>query len=192
MWRILGASRGKRAEAIPRGVRTFRGRLIFLFVVGVMIPLVAVTFFLRSAIQTRSEQDTLDHGRTALITARRVLDDYLASECSPLAVLDDLLLTWLSNAVGYDLTVYAPDSTLVATSRRDLYAAGLVPDRVPAPAFVAIGLAGAGEQAGARVVSGGRFEEITTALEAVPGVPGVRSPGILSLLLLPQRRVAEA
>ena len=67
-----------------------------------------------------------------------------------------------------------------------------MPDRVPAAAYVTIGLAGAGEQAGARVVSGGRFEEITTGLEAVPGVPGVRSPGLLSLLLLPQRRVAEA
>jgi nitrogen fixation/metabolism regulation signal transduction histidine kinase len=33
---------------------------------------------------------------------------------------------------------------------------------------------------------------MATALTAVPGVPGVRSPGLLSLLLLPQQRVAEA
>ncbi|MGH9368906.1 MAG: hypothetical protein ACRD3M_14675, partial [Thermoanaerobaculia bacterium] len=32
----------------------------------------------------------------------------------------------------------------------------------------------------------------SAALGAVPGVPGLHSPGLLSLLLLPQRRVAEA
>ncbi|HKA35470.1 MAG TPA: ATP-binding protein, partial [Thermoanaerobaculia bacterium] len=99
---------------------------------------------------------------------------------------------WLANSVGYDLSVYAPDSTLVATSRRDLYAAGIVPDRVPGNAYVTIGLAGGGQHAGSRIVSGGTFEEITTSLAAIPGVPGVRSPGLLSLLLLPQRRAAEA
>ena len=33
---------------------------------------------------------------------------------------------------------------------------------------------------------------MTTALSSVPGVPGVRSPVLLALLLLPQQRVAEA
>jgi C4-dicarboxylate-specific signal transduction histidine kinase len=191
-WSILLARRGERVEAIPRGARTFRGRLIFLFAVGVMIPLIAVSLFLRSAILTRSEQDTLDHARTALSTARRVLDGYLPSVSSPLTAVDDVLLTWLSNAVGYDLSVYAPDSTLVATSRRDLYAAGLVPDRVPALAFVAIGLGGASQFAGSRIVSGGRIDEITTGLTSVPGVPGVKSAALLSLLLLPQQQVAQA
>jgi nitrogen fixation/metabolism regulation signal transduction histidine kinase len=41
-------------------------------------------------------------------------------------------------------------------------------------------------------VAGSRFEELTTALSAVPGVPGLTSPGLLSLLLLPQQEVAAA
>jgi nitrogen fixation/metabolism regulation signal transduction histidine kinase len=150
---------------------------------------------MRSTILTHSVQDTLDHARTALDTARRVLDDYLPSASGGrgnIQALDDVLIGWLANSVGYDLSVYSPDSTLVATSRRDLYAAGLVPDRIPAQAYVAIGLAGGGQSVGSRLVSDESFEEVTTALSAVPGVPGVRSPGLLSLLLLPQRRVAEA
>ena len=51
-----------------------------------MVPLVAVTFYLRSSIATRSRQDTLDHGRTALETARRVLDDYLPSAAAALGL----------------------------------------------------------------------------------------------------------
>ena len=195
LWRILAAPRSRRREILPRGARTFRGRLVALFVVGVMIPLLAVTFFMRSEILTRSRQDTLDHARTALDTAKRVLDDYLPSATGGrgrLGALDDVLISWLANAVGYDLSVYAPDSSLVATSRRDLYAAGLVPDRAPAAGYLAIGLSGAAEHVGSRLASGGEFAEIMTGLAAVPGVPGVRSPGLLSLLLLPQQRVAQA
>jgi nitrogen fixation/metabolism regulation signal transduction histidine kinase len=154
-----------------------------------------VTFYLRTSIVDRSSRDTRDHARTALETARRVLDDYLPSAPpgrGSLVALDDEILAWLANAVGYDLSVYAPDSTLLATSRRDLYSAGLVPDRVPANAYVAIGLSGSGPQVGSRLVSGGELEEMTTALASVPGAPGVRSPALLSLLLLPQQRVAEA
>jgi signal transduction histidine kinase len=194
LWRVLATGVDRRQDSLPRLARTFRGRLVALFVGGVMVPLVAVTFFLRSTILTHSEQDTLDHARTGLDTARRVLDDYLPSESGGrgnLRALDDVI-GWLANSVGYDLSIYAPDSTLAATSRRDLYAAGLVPDRAPATAYVTIGLGGGGQFVGSRVVSEGGFEEITTALSAVPGVPGVRSPGLLSLLLLPQRRVAEA
>jgi signal transduction histidine kinase len=194
LWRVFAEAPSVRGEVLPRSARTFRGRLVFLFVFAVLIPLFLVTYFQRSAIVTRSRRDTLDHARTALGTARQVLDDYLPSVAGrgDLSAVDDVLLTWLAKAVGYDLSVYAPDSTLVATSRRDLYAAGLVPDRVPAFAYVAIGLTGVSQNVGSRLVSGGRIDEITTSLAAVPGVPGVRSPGLLSLLLLPQQRLAEA
>ena len=160
-----------------------------------MVPLIAVTVFLRGSIATRSRRDTLDHGRTALETARRVLDDYLPTAeaaLGRLGLIDDTLLSWLANAVGYDLSVYSPEARLVATSRRDLYAAGLLPQRVPGATYTAIGLGAARERTDTRLIAGSRFEEITTELASLPGVPGVRSPGLLSLLLLPQQRIAEA
>ncbi len=192
--RTIVARRSLR-DLLPPGARTFRGRLIALFVLSVMIPLFAVTFFLRASIATRSRQDTLDHASSALETARRVLDDYLPSASAArgrLGLIDDALLAWLANAVGFDLSVYSPEALLAASSRRDLYAAGLLPERVPGASYVAIGLGEAREASDARLIAGSRFEELTTGLSAVPGVPGVRSPVLLSLLLLPQQRVAEA
>jgi C4-dicarboxylate-specific signal transduction histidine kinase len=189
------AARRRLRDLLPPGARTFRGRLVALFVLTVMVPLLAVTFFLRSSIMARSRQDTLGQARTGLETARRVLDDYLPSAAATrgrLRLIDDSLLSWLANAVGFDLSVYSPEALLAATSRRDLYAAGLLPERVPGSSYVAIGLGEARETAEARILAGRPYEEITTGLSAVPGVPGVRSPVLLSLLLLPQQRVAEA
>jgi signal transduction histidine kinase/HAMP domain-containing protein len=194
VWRHLTRRRPIK-ELWPRGLRSFRGRLVALFLLSVIVPLTAVTLFLRSSIATRSRQDTLDHGRTALETARRVLDDYLpTAEASlgRLGLVDDTLLAWLANAVGYDLSVYSPEARLVATSRRDLYEAGLLPRRVPGATYAAIGLGAARERTDARLIAGSRFEEMTTELASLPGVPGVTSPGLLSLLLLPQQRLAEA
>jgi signal transduction histidine kinase len=182
-------------EVFPPGIRTFRGRLVALFVLTVMIPLLAVTFFLRASITEQSRQDTVAHARTGLETARRVLDDYLPSAAATrgrLGLIDDALLSWLANAVGFDLSVYAPEATLAATSRRDLYAAGLLPERVPGSSYVAVGLGEARETTDSRILAGRPYEELTTSLSAVPGVPGVRSPVLLSLLLLPQQRAAEA
>ena len=180
---------------LPGWVRTFRGRLVALYVLGVLVPLFAVTFFLRSQIETRSQRETVDHARTALGTARRVLDDYLPSAAAArgrLGLLDDTLIAWLANAVGYDLSVYGPDGSLIATSRRDLYASGLLPDRASASVYVSVGLQGAAQLEGSRRVAGSRFEEVTAALRAVPGVPGLTAPALLSLLLLPQQEVAAA
>ncbi len=82
----------------------------------------------------------------------------------------------------------------MATSRRDLYASGLVPDRAPASVYV-VGrtLGGARQQTGSRRVAGSRFEEVTTALVVVArACRDSRSPGLLSLLLLPQQQIAAA
>jgi signal transduction histidine kinase/HAMP domain-containing protein len=194
---LLRAANARRSlrDLLPPGARTYRGRLVGLFVLSVMLPLIAVTFFLRASITSRSRQDTIGHARTGLETARRVLDDYLPSVPAArgrLGLIDDALLAWLANAVGFDLSVYSPEALLAATSRRDLYAAGLLPERVPGSSFVAVGLGEARERTDARVIAGQPFEELTSALSAVPGVPGVRSPVLLSLLLLPQQRAAEA
>ncbi len=194
---LLRAANARRSvrDLLPPGARTYRGRLVVLFVLSVMIPLIAVTFFLRASITTRSRQDTIGHARTGLETARRVLDDYLPSVPAArgrLGLVDDALLSWLANAVGFDLSVYSPEALLAATSRRDLYAAGLLPERVPGSSFVTVGLGEARERSDARAIAGQSFEELTSALSAVPGVPGVRSPVLLSLLLLPQQRAAEA
>ena len=134
VWRHLDAAPAARRALAARGAQTFRGRLVALFVLSVMVPLIAVTFFLRSSIATRSRRDTLDHAphgaRDGAARARR-LPPVGRGRARPARPHRRRALSWLANAVGFDLSVYSPEARLVATSRRDLYAAGLLPERVP-------------------------------------------------------------
>ncbi len=115
-WRLAASPSAERAALVPASARTFRGRLVALFVVGVMIPLVTLTFFLRREIEVRSARDTLDHARTALDTARRVLDSYM-----------------LSAAIGRDrLGVARRRASGLAGQRRRLRPVGLWPGRAAA------------------------------------------------------------
>ena len=168
----------QRRDSLPQARQDFRGRLVALFVAGG--PARRVTFFLRSTILTHSEQDTLDHARTGLDTARRVLDDYLP---------------------------FRDRRAVSGNGRRDLLARqlrGLRPLRLRADrGDLPADLRG---RATCRIAfpppptrrSGSEAEATTGSSKSsrrrsprFPGVPGVRSPGLLSLLLLPQRRVAE-
>jgi hypothetical protein len=190
-------ARDPRAGVLPPWARTFPRRLVApLWSWAFSCPSFAVSFFLRTQIQIPIASGDARPRPTALSTAGRVLDDYLPSAGAArgrLGLLDDALMAWLANAVGYDLTVYGPDGGLVATSRRDLVR--LRPrfrTAAPAEVYASVGLAGARQQEGVRLVAGGRFEEIAAALAAVPGIRGLSSPGLLSLLLLPQQEIAAA
>jgi signal transduction histidine kinase len=194
LWRILTASPDARPSLVPAEATTFRGRLVVVFVLAVLVPLFAVTLFLRGQIAARSERLTLENARSALETARRVLDGYLTGfpPGERVARLGDDVLSFVANSVGYDLSTFSPEADLLATSRRDLYSAGLLPDRVSPRAYSAIGLGGAREQVDSRRLAGAAFRDLTIPLPSLPGAPGIRSPGLLSVLLLPQQRAAEA
>ena len=188
------AARRRLRELLPPGARTFRGRLVALFVLTVMIPLLAVTFFLRSSITSLSRQDTVAHARTGLETARRVLDDYLPSAAATrgrLGLIDDALLSWLANAVGFDLSVYSPEAIW---PRRP---AAISTPRACSRARARLGLRGgrARRSAGDDRRAHSRRPAIPRAHDrAVGGSRRSRSPSpvLLSLLLLPQQRAAEA
>jgi hypothetical protein len=139
-WRLVASGRPLRQIA-PRGSRTFRGRLVALFVLSVMVPLFALTVFSgppsrraraakRSTTGGRRWRPRARAGRLPALGRRRP---------RRLGLLDDTLLSWLANAVGYDLAVYSPEAKLVATSRgtssrRPAARAG------PGATYVAIGL----------------------------------------------------
>jgi nitrogen fixation/metabolism regulation signal transduction histidine kinase len=127
---------------LPRNV-DFRTRTSIYLTAVVVVPLIIFVLFVRAYLSARIEQQYLDRGQTALNTAQRVIEDYLASSSSsrPEQVLNDEILTWLARAIGHDLHLYR-DEELIASSRRDLFAAHVESDWLPGDVYSAIVLRG--------------------------------------------------
>jgi signal transduction histidine kinase len=173
--------------------RTFRGRVTALFTLLVLVPFVAVTIFIRQSLAARLRHETILHAQTALGTAKTVLDDYLfAAGTSPgrRQLLDDDLLAWMSKSVGHDLSIYV-DGRLYSTSRRELFASGLLPERIDGRSLSELLRAAGPFVVETRTVQGRRFDQVQATLASIPGRLSLSGPAVLSIPLLPEQRESE-
>ena len=172
---------------------TFRGRITLLFTVLVLVPFLAVTVYIRHSLAVRLRRETVVHAQTALETARTVLDDYLfAAGTSPgrRQLIDDDLLAWMAKIVGHDLSIYA-DGRLFSTSRRELFASGLLPERIDGAALGKILRTPAGFVVETRVLMRRSFDQVEAALASIPGRLTLAGPAVVSIPLLPEQRETE-
>jgi signal transduction histidine kinase/HAMP domain-containing protein len=122
----------------------FRTRTSIYLTAVVVIPLLLFVLFVRAYLANRLEAEYVDRGQTALTAAQRVIEDYLASSTSqstPEQILDDEILSWLARVIGHDLHLYRGDQ-LIASSRRDLFAAHVESQRLPGDVYSSIVLHG--------------------------------------------------
>jgi len=124
-------------RALVAEVRTsFYRKLFLLFVFTAVVPvlMLAITFSAYMSDKLRSDVET--EAMNAATTARRVLEDTIALQQLP--PTDDVLV-WIGQVINQDVNLY-DGSRLRATSQRDLFESGLLPERTPAPAYRAIAL----------------------------------------------------
>ena len=98
-----------------------------------------------------------------------MIEDYLASTTStshPEQVLDDDVLSWLARVIGHDLHLYRDDK-LIASSRRDLFAARVESQRLPGDVYANIVVAG--KQLAIRNSGPAQFIEIYSPINLVRG-----------------------
>jgi signal transduction histidine kinase len=129
-------------RSIPRGL-DFRARTSLYLMGVVILPLLFFVLFVRAYLSNRLQDEYMQRGQTALNAAQRVIEDYLASQttAAPEQVLDDEILSWLARVIGHDLHLYRGES-LVASSRRDLFAAHVESQRLPGDIYSSIVLSG--------------------------------------------------
>ena len=127
-----------------RPMRSYSVRLMVLFALLLLVPAVVVNLLLLRTTATRLEADRLTAGEDALEAAERVLGDYAAAQAPGVAfdtVLDDQLLDWLASVVRYEVNLYF-GGTLYATSKRALFTAGLLPERIPGGVYSRLAVEG--------------------------------------------------
>jgi len=152
----------------PRNL-DFRTRTSLYLTAVVILPLIVFVLFVRAYLANRLEAEYLDRGQTALTAAERVIEDYLASTTStshPEQVLDDDVLSWLARVIGHDLHLYH-DDRLIASSRRDLFAARVESQRLPGDVYENIVVGG--RQLAIRRSGGAQFIEIYSPINLVRG-----------------------
>lgn len=159
------------ASVIRRTPRNldFRTRTSIYLTAVVILPLIVFVLFVRAYLANRLEAEYLDRGQTALNAAERVIEDYLASTTStahPEQVLDDDVLSWLARVIGHDLHLYR-DNTLIASSRRDLFAARVESQHLPGDVYAHIILDG--KQLAIRNTGPAHFVELYSPINLVRG-----------------------
>ena len=149
----------------------FRTRTSIYLTAVVVVPLIVFVLFVRGYLAGRLKSEYDERGQTALNTAQRVIEDYLASSSTatqPEQVLDDEVLSWLALVIGHDLHLYR-DERLIASSRRDLFAAHVESDRLPGKVYYAIILQGRQLFRDTRQFGSSQYVEIYSPMTLSPG-----------------------
>ncbi len=190
---LLGLPRVAFRDALRRAVRSYSKRLMLVFTLLLLVPLLLFNAVLVRGLEDRLQRQQRAAGEAAITAAQRVLGEYvltLEPGFSLGTALDDRLLVWLASVVHRDVNLYW-GSSLYASSRRELFTAGVLPRRIPGEVFERLSLLGYGIAARTSHAGGTRYLELYAPLR-VPGAPAGEGGLALSMPLLAQQEEAAA
>jgi signal transduction histidine kinase len=178
---------------VGRALRSYSKRLVLVFWALLLAPLAGLSALVSHALERRIEQGQETAALQALRSAQRVLGEYVLSLDPGFGVgtaLDDRLFEWLSRVVRNEVHLYW-GSDVYASSNRDLFAAGLLPRRLPGEVWERIHLAHDRLARRSVLVDGREHIEIYAPLE-VPGLPAHAIKLVLAMPLAQQPEVLAA
>lgn len=172
-----GFSLGSLREAVGRrfGLRLFAA-FVALAVVPVAVLQTIVRSFVRERLLKQAEEQALDRANVA----QKAVQDYASfqrDQPSPPQPVTDTALQWIASLIRSDLDLFEA-GRLRATSKRELYASGLLPTRVDGSLYRSLVLEGR-----PRVISPSQVGGLVFRIVSVPVRLGTRELGILSVPL---------
>ena len=147
----------------------FRARTSIYLTAVVILPLIAFVLFVRAYLAGRLETEYVEKGQIALNAGQRVIEDYIGSQsAAPEQVLDDEIFAWLARVIGHDLHLYRGEQ-LIASSRRDLFAAHVESERLPGDVYLDIVLRAKQMVRVDRISGPTQYAEIYSPINLGPG-----------------------
>jgi signal transduction histidine kinase len=147
---LLGAAlfgRLARARTPARLLREIRAsfyrKLFLAFVLASAVPVVTLALVVREYFATKLRTDAEAQAVRTAAVARRVIEEFAALQRGagpPVPPTDDVMVL-ISQLIDQDVHIFE-GPRLLATSERDLFASGLLPQRTPAELYRAIQLDG--------------------------------------------------
>lgn len=187
---LLALPRAAFRDLLRRTVRSYSKRLMIVYTLLLLVPLVLLYFVLVRSMEERLRRDQETAGETALSTVQQLLGQRLESAPPGFGldtVFGDGLLIELSGLVRHEVNLYW-GSGLHASSRHELFTAGLLPKRIPGEIFSRLSLLGYGLASRTNRVGDTTYLEIYAPLQVADGAG---SEGFfLSIPLLAQQEEA--
>ncbi|MFP5379807.1 MAG: HAMP domain-containing protein, partial [Vicinamibacteria bacterium] len=129
------------ATLLVREIRaSFTRKLFLAFVATSVLPVLTLALLVRTFIAQRLHDDVEAEATRTASVAQRVIEEALALQqpgyVSAAALTDDVMV-WISRVISQDVNIFV-GPTLRATSQRDLFQSGLLPERTPESVYRAI------------------------------------------------------
>jgi len=181
---LLALPRRRIGEQLEHAWYSYSRRLVLVFTLVLLVPVVIGATWITHSHATRLAREQSVAAVDSLRSAQRILGEYVLSLEPGFGVgtaLDDRLLEWLARVVRSEVHLYW-DSELYASSKRDLFEAGIVPTRLSGDIWERIH--GRHERVVRRLVPsvGGEYVEIYAPLE----IPGTAPDATKLVLALPR------
>jgi len=179
------------AALIPAAAPGYYRKILAALLAVVVLPLGLLSVLVTRTVGNSLENQLRAQGQQSLNSARRLVEDFLSSPDlleSPDEVLTDDFMIWVSRLVGQDLNVYL-GSELTATSRRELFSIGLLPNRLEGPVYLDLDLRGRTFHESNRTLGRDRYLVLSTPLQ-LPGAP-LAQPAVLSTPLMAQQQETD-
>jgi signal transduction histidine kinase len=142
-WSIsaMGGTVASSGRALLREVRaSFYRKLFLAFLAASVLPVMVLALATRTFFELQLQSSVQSDAAQVASVAQRVIEEYVAlqqQEAGPSP--DDYIMVWLSRAIDQDVNIYR-GPRLVATSERDLFESGVLPERTPSHVYRAIEL----------------------------------------------------
>ena len=172
-------------DVAERLLRSYSRRLILVYAVLLLVPLVALNLVLLRGFEERLRREQAASGERALSSARLFLVDYLLGLKPGYGIETQVhgeLLEWISGVTGHQVNFYW-GGRVYASSQQELFTSSLLPTRIPGDVFRRLAIDG--EALRSRLQRSG--EATYLELYAPLDVPGGLQQGLfLSVPLLAQ------
>jgi signal transduction histidine kinase len=186
---LLALPRAAFRDVLWRTVRSYSKRLIIVYTVLLLVPLLLLNAVLVRSMEDRLRRQQRDAGEAALGAAQKVLGEKLLNLPPGFGVdiaLGDRLLGDLSEVVRHEMNLYY-GSSIYASSKHELFAAGLLPNRIPGEIYSRLSLLGYGLSSRTNRVGDTAYLEIYAPLRLPGGAGSGEDKLFLSMPLLAQQ-----
>jgi signal transduction histidine kinase len=138
VWMVtaIGGESAASGRQVLREVRaSFYRKLFLAFLAASLVPVLILAYATRAFFANQLRAGIQSDAVRVAAVAQRVVEEYEAlRQREASEAPDDEIMVWLSRAIAQDVNIY-DGPQLLATSERDLFKSGLLPERTPGPVY---------------------------------------------------------